>query len=153
MEWVSLHHHSTAGFAPLDSNSRDHQNTHVALRKSQGLASAHLCVMACGRMARDWAWIHGEDPYDFRSYSPACRLCHMEYDRPDWLKEERRKERERIESGRSFKGWSKDRREAQRNRMLEKWKSPAERQAASERCKQDAPWTGRRPKNSGGDAR
>jgi len=115
----------------------------------RGKVAEYLC--SCGEQARDWAHRHETDPAIPANYDPMCRSCHKAYDLLGWLKEERQLERDRIESGRSFKGWSPERREAQRQRMLEKWGSPEERAKQAERAKRDQPWRGRRPR--GGDAR
>lgn len=57
---------------------------HTRLRQVRGRAAAHQCVGECGRRARQWAWLHGEDPRDFRNYVPMCCSCHQRYDRsPD----------------------------------------------------------------------
>jgi hypothetical protein len=57
---------------------------HDRLRQARGSATAHQCVGECGRQARQWAWLHGEDPYDFSNYVPMCYSCHQRYDRsPD----------------------------------------------------------------------
>ncbi len=53
---------------------------HERLRQARGLAAAHQCTGECGRQARHWAWLHGEDPRDFRNYVPMCASCHQRYD-------------------------------------------------------------------------
>ena len=52
---------------------------HTRLRKARGSAAEHPCV-TCGRPAREWAYIHGEDPCAFDSYVPMCCSCHRKYD-------------------------------------------------------------------------
>lgn len=138
-KFVSLHHDQP------ETDSYEYIQNHKAVRSQRGKASLQICV-SCGEPAKDWAWIHGMDPKNISSYDPMCRLCHQEYDRPEWLKEERRLERERIEKTSAYKGWSQERREAQRLRMLEQWSDPEERKKQAERAKRDQPWKGRRAK-------
>lgn len=138
-------------FESAPVNSAKYQADHKRVRLVRGDVRLRDCIAdGCDDSARDWAWIHGKDPSDPENYRPMCRVHHQEYDRAEWLVEERKKERERIESGRSFKGWTPERREAQRQRMLDKWASPEERLKQSERAKADEPWKGRRPKKGGG---
>jgi hypothetical protein len=67
---------------PLLPNDRvNYFGLHARLRQSRGSATAHRCVGKCGRQARHWAWLHGEDPCDFRNYVPMCFSCHLRYDR------------------------------------------------------------------------
>lgn len=70
---------------PLLPNDRvNYFKLHARLRQARGSATAHQCVGECGRQARQWAWLHGEDPCDFRNYVPMCYSCHQRYDRsPD----------------------------------------------------------------------
>ena len=53
---------------------------HARLRKVRGSASDRQCVR-CGRAARHWAYVHGQDPCDLNSYVPMCPSCHIKYDR------------------------------------------------------------------------
>jgi hypothetical protein len=53
---------------------------HARLRRARGSATARQCVGECGRQARQWAWLHGEDPCDFGNYVPMCYSCHKRYD-------------------------------------------------------------------------
>jgi len=131
-------------------NSAEYQRYHRAVRHTYGQPWDYYCVRECGRLARDWAWIHGTNPANPDNYMTLCRWCHQEYDRAEWLIEERRRERARIENTNAFKGWTPERREEQRQRMLARWNEPGRREAQAIRCKQDEPWSGRRPKNGGG---
>lgn len=58
---------------------------HKRLERERGSASALSCV-ACGEQARDWAF---DEPRgwstDLSRYSPMCRPCHAEKDKP-WLR-------------------------------------------------------------------
>lgn len=129
-------------------NNAEYAANHNRVRKAKGKASDYPCV-DCSKDARDWAHIHDKPKGDVNSYQPMCRLCHQAYDRAEWLIEERRRERARIENTAAFKGWTPERREAQRQRMLAKWNKPGERARQAKRCKRDKPWTGRRPKDMG----
>lgn len=138
-------------FERPETDSHEYIVNHRRVRRVRGNAILQKCV-ECGGRAEQWAWIHGQDPEDPANYQPMCRKDHKAYDRPDWLVEERREERERIESGRSHKGWTPERREAQRKRMLAKWSDPEERAKQADRAARDMPWTGRRS-GKGDDAR
>lgn len=132
----------------MATNDAEYQRNHKRVRKVRGKVKDYNCK--CGRQARDWAHKHNTNPADPNNYEPMCRFCHKEYDRPEWLQEERRQEQARIENTNAFKGWTPERREAQRQRMLEKWSSKEERDKQAERARRDKPWRGRRPQ--GGDA-
>jgi hypothetical protein len=68
----------------LPNDQVNYHMLHTRLRQARGSARVHLCVGECGRQARQWAWLHGEDPCDFRNYVPMCCSCHQRYDRsPD----------------------------------------------------------------------
>jgi hypothetical protein len=149
MRYVSLHHHQQLG---IETNDADYQRLHKIVRRERGDAREYPCSNVCGRQAEDWSWIHGTDPANLKSYRPLCRYCHREYDRPQWLQQERLRERERIEATNAHKGWTPERREEQRQRMLQKWSQPGSREAQAERAKRDQPWLGRRPQ-VGGDLR
>jgi len=134
-----------------DWNNAIYARDHKRVRETRGKAKDHECVI-CGVQACDWAYKHGTDKTDPDNYRPMCRLCHQDYDRPYWLKEERRKERERIERTAAYKGWTPERREAQRQKMLDKWSDPKECAKQSERCKRDKPWLARRETRWEGDS-
>lgn len=136
----------------MATNDAEYQRNHKRVRKVRGQARDQGCIR-CDKDGRDWAHRHGTDPSQPDNYDPMCRLCHQDYDRPEWLKEERRLKREKTEAEPAFRGWTPERREAQRKRMLEKWADPAKRAAQAERAKADQPWKGRRPRTQGGDAR
>ncbi|UOW92984.1 hypothetical protein SEA_LEOPARD_81 [Mycobacterium phage Leopard] len=133
-----------------DTNSPEYQRNHKKLRQSRGQPWEYDCVDCKMRKGRDWAYIHDTDPSDVRNYKPLCRLCHQAYDRPAWLIEERRIERERIEQTNAFKGWTPERREAQRQRMLAKWAQPGAKEAQAIKCKSERPWESRRLMSGGG---
>lgn len=139
MKGVSLHH------SEPETDSALYQRQHKAMRKARGRADAQACI-TCEGQACDWAWIHDTDPAVVDNYQPMCRFCHQTYDRAEWLVEERRRERERIEAGRSFRGWSPERREEQRQRMIRKWASPGAKEAQAMKIKSEQPWLARRPK-------
>jgi hypothetical protein len=49
------------------------------VRSRFGKASEYDCAF-CTCRAHDWAWVHGMDREDVRSYFPLCRQCHCWYD-------------------------------------------------------------------------
>jgi hypothetical protein len=136
---------------PYPVDSPEYQQCHNRARREFGKASSYLCNGEdCAKRAHDWAWVHDTDPWEPENYIPLCRACHQDYDRAEWLVEERKRERARIANTGAYKGWTPERREAQRQRMLGKWNQPGEREAQADRARRDRPWTGRRPKRGGG---
>jgi len=74
----------------LPNSEVNYFNMHTRLRKARGSASAHQCVR-CDRPAAQWAYIHGEDPSSFDSYTPMCRSCHKKYDMTPETRERNRR--------------------------------------------------------------
>ena len=70
----------------LQTGSKDWRLAHKAVRKSRGLACSKSCD-SCGKNADQWAWIHGQDPWDTTSYKPLCGSCHVKYDMTDAWRE------------------------------------------------------------------
>lgn len=54
---------------------------HQMVRRERGPASARMCAFGCGRVAEDWATIHGHTGEDPEDYIALCRHCHWDYDR------------------------------------------------------------------------
>lgn len=137
-------------YANPPTNSALYQRYHKVVRLRYGPASDYYCVRECGRIARDWAWVHDTDPSDPENYMTLCRLCHQEYDRPEWLTEERKRERARIENTPQHKGWTPERRKALSDLNRERAKDPEYIKRRSEACSQGRPWESRRVKNGAG---
>jgi hypothetical protein len=72
-------------YVPLITDSPEYQRVHAEVRKVFGPAIDYDCIQ-CGDDAHVWAWQHGLNPVDWRSYEPMCRFCHRVYDRTDeWI--------------------------------------------------------------------
>lgn len=70
----------------LASKSPEYQRVHYQVVKLRGQASG-WCCSDCSNQAKDWSWIHNQNPYDPDSYTPRCRRCHLLYDMTaDWRK-------------------------------------------------------------------
>jgi hypothetical protein len=135
----------------MKTNDAEYQANHKRVRMTRGQPWDFICVTrGCDKDGRDWAHIHDTDPTDPKNFRPMCRKCHKAYDRPEWLQEERRLKRKHIERTGAFAGWTPERRETQRQRMLSKWSDPKEREAQAERALRDQPWLDRRPSKGGG---
>ena len=99
--------------APCCLNSElDYFHLHARLRKVRGSARGYQCVR-CDRTASEWAWLHGEDPSEFDSYTPMCRSCHRKYDMTPETREKNRRA--------ATRGWTPERRAAQSRKSKEAW--------------------------------
>lgn len=82
---------------PVAHPVRTYDGAHTRMKKGRGIGSASLyrCSAGCGRMARDWAYLHSDldqrsddetkeagKPYgtDPTHYAPLCRRCHYRFD-------------------------------------------------------------------------
>jgi hypothetical protein len=66
-------------YEPLVNNSHEYYRVHRVIRDTFGPASEWDCIQ-CEGQAFHWAWQHGENPQDYRSYEPMCVSCHFTYD-------------------------------------------------------------------------
>lgn len=52
---------------------------HQRVYAERGQAKDYLCSF-CGSNAKEWAYIHDDNPLDVYSYMPLCKRCHARYD-------------------------------------------------------------------------
>lgn len=65
---------------PLPTNSPEWYRAHGAVKRDFGRAVERNCEFNCGKGAREWAWLHGQDPWDTTNYIALCKPCHHAYD-------------------------------------------------------------------------
>jgi hypothetical protein len=54
---------------------------HARVRTVRGKATEYECSSCGTQIAREWAQVHGGDPFDVMAYQPMCIPCHRDYDR------------------------------------------------------------------------
>jgi hypothetical protein len=104
----------------MGTNNTQYMRNHKAVYKARGKAKEYECSSLCGKMALDWALIHGKDGSDVMHFIPLCRFCHTVYDGNTRKgAKQSQKSKMKMSEAKEGRSWSKARREAYEARWKE----------------------------------